>query len=86
MIIKQKKEACNLTLQIHGETVDFVNSFEYLGIHIDHNLSINNHVDTIYKKCTMKLSMLDKIRIFISQNIVLSIHKLMICPWIMGIL
>ena len=81
MFINPKKEVCNSNLQIHTENIDFVNSFEYLGIHIDHSLSMNNHVDSIYKKCTMKLSLLYKIRHFISQNTALSIFKSMIRPY-----
>ena len=81
MIIKHGNEQCNLRLYIHGESVDFVNSFEYLGIHIDHKLSMNNHVDAIYKKCTQKLAMLYKIRHFISHNTALLIYKTMIRPY-----
>ena len=40
MFIKSKSDQCNLNLYIHGENVEYVNSFEYLGIHIDHNLSM----------------------------------------------
>ena len=50
MIIKQNHTQGDLNLYIHGEQVDFVNSFEYLGIHMDHTLSMNNHVDSVYKK------------------------------------
>ena len=78
-IAENSREKCtrdnnSLNLYIHGEKVDFVNSFEYLGIHIDHNLSMNNHVDSVYKK----LAMLYKVRNFISQHTALSIYKAMI--------
>ena len=81
MIIKLKNVQSNVNRYIHGEKIDFVNSFAYLGIRIDHNLSMNNHVDSIYKKCTTKLGMLYKIRNFISQNTALSIYKAMIRPY-----
>ena len=80
MLIKSKNDLCNLNLYIHDEKVDYVNSFEHVGIHIDHNLSMNNHVDSIFKKCTVKLSTLYKIRGFISSDISLSIYTAMIRP------
>ena len=55
--------------------VDFVNSFEYIGIHVDNKLSMNSHVDSIHRKCTSKLAMLYKIRNFISQDTALLVSK-----------
>ena len=81
MIIKSDSEKSDLKLNIHGENIEFVNSFEYLGIHIDQTLSMNSYVDSIYKKCTMKLSMLYKIRNFISKDTALLILKTMIRPY-----
>ena len=52
----------NLDLYIHEAKLDVVNSFEYLGIHVDNCLVMNNHVDSVYKKCMTKLGMLYKIR------------------------
>ena len=81
MIVKRDKEPCPLKMYINGEAIDFVNSFEYLGIHIDHNLSMNNHADSVYKKCISKLSTLYKIRSFISRKTALLIYKTMIRPY-----
>ena len=50
MIIKPGKERVNFNLFIHDEKLDVVNSFEYLSIHIDNCLTMNNHVDSIHKK------------------------------------
>ena len=73
MFIKPGNERCDLKLYIYGECLDVVNSFEYLGIHIDHALSMNNHVDCIYKKCITKLGMLYKVHSFISKDTALCI-------------
>ena len=81
MIIKPCKERVNLNLFLHDEKLDVVNSFEYLGIHIDNCLTMNNHVDSIHKKCITKLGMLYKIRGFISQDTSLLIYKTMIRPY-----
>ena len=81
MIIKPGKERVNFNLFIHDEKLDVVNSFEYLGIHIDNCLTMNNHVDSIHKKCITKLGMLYKIRGFISQDTSLLLYKTMIRPY-----
>ena len=81
MFIKSGKERCDQKLYIHGEGIDYVNSFEYLGMHIDHKLTMNNHVDSIYKKSISKLSMLYKLRRFISQDTALHIYKTLIRPY-----
>ena len=71
----------NLDLYIHEAKLDVVNSFEYLGIHVDNCLVMNNHVNSVYKKCMTKLGMLYKIRSFISCETALLIYKTMIRPY-----
>ena len=55
MLIKSNVENVNLNLYIHDTKLDFVNSFEYLGIHVDKTLGMNNHIDSAYRKCMTKL-------------------------------
>ena len=81
MVIKSGRERANFNLYIHGKKLDTVNSFEYLGIHIDNRLVMNNHVDSIHRKCMTKLNMLYKIRNFISRKTSLLIYKTMIRPY-----
>ena len=71
----------NVNLYICDKRIDIVNSFEYLGIHIDNGLVMNNHVESIHKKCMTKLGMLYKICGFISQSTALLIYKTMIRPY-----
>ena len=81
MLIKSNAENVNLNLYIHDTKLDFVSRFEHLGIHIDKTLGMNNHIDSVYRKCMTKLVMLYKIRNFISRDIALLIYKTMIRPY-----
>ena len=74
MFIKRGNDQSNIKLNIQVGNLDTVNRFEYLGIHIDHGLTMNNQVDCMYKKCMMNLSMLYKIRGFISHDTALLIY------------
>ena len=47
MVIKSGNKLSGVELYIHGIKLDIVNSFEYLGIHIDNGLVINTHVDSM---------------------------------------
>ena len=49
--------------------------------HIDNGLVMNNHVDSVYRKCVTKLTMLYKIRSFISRDISLLMYKTVIRPY-----
>ena len=47
MVIKSGNKLSVVELYIHCIKLDIVNSFEYLGIHIDNGLVINTHVDSM---------------------------------------
>ena len=66
MLTQPNAEGVILNLYIHDAKLDFVNSFEYLDFHVDKSLGMNNHINSLYRKCMAKLGMLYKIRSFIS--------------------
>ena len=60
-------------VQIGSENVDQVDSFKYLGIVIDTNLTFSNHVDAIIKKSNQRLYLLRKLRSFNVSSHVMSL-------------
>ena len=81
MFIKPNVDCVNPNLYIGDIKLDIVNSFEYLGIHVDNGLVMNNHIDSVHRKCITKLGMLYKIRSFISRDTSLLIYKTIIRPY-----
>ena len=59
-------------VQIRSEKVEQVNSFKYLGVTIDDNLTFSNHVSATLKKANQRLYLLRKLRSFNVRSHVLS--------------
>lgn len=51
-------------LNIHGQQVEQVQSFKYLGTDIDNSLSLRQHADSVYKKGQQLLHLLRKLGTF----------------------
>ena len=73
MIIKSGNGRVNFNLYIHNERLDIVNTFEFLGIHID------NGLDSIQRKCMTKLNMFYNIRGCIILRV--NVGKTKACPF-----
>ena len=49
---------------------------------LDNKLSMNDHIDNMWKKANAKIGILSKIRRFISQKMAINIYKCMIRPYL----
>ena len=58
---------------LESENVDQAENFKYLGIVIDENLTLTNHVDAIIKKTNQRLYLLRKLRSFNVSSHVMSL-------------
>ena len=68
----------NNICKIYNQELSYVNSFKYLGVDIDKNLSMKNYFDTVYKLVNHKLYLLKLIRTSLTIDAALSIGKSMI--------
>lgn len=58
-------------LMIHNVCIAQVNSYKYLGVHIDCNLSWKDHVNSMCSRIQKRLSFLRRLRVFgVGQKIV----------------
>ena len=57
-----------------------VRSYEYLGIILDDKLSMNDYLESMWKKANAKTGILAKIRRFITEKTAMKIYKCMIRP------
>ena len=67
-------------ITLNAKTLGKVTQYEYLGMVLEHKLSMDRQIESMYKKATKKLGILSKIRMFISCKTSARIYKTMIRP------
>ena len=67
-------------IKIGDYKLGIVRVYEYLGIMLDDQLSMNDYLDTMWKKSNAKVWILAKIRRFITKKTALRIYNCMIRP------
>ncbi len=70
----------NFNLYMGGELLERVESFKYLGVKLDQHLTFQDHIDWVYRKSSMKLGAIRKIRKNLTQPIALSLYKSLVLP------
>ena len=80
MTIQHTKPDLEPEVHVNNKCVSTVKSYEYLGMILDNKLSMNDHIDNMWKKASTKVGILSKIRRFISQKNAINIYKCMIRP------
>ena len=69
----------NKDITISGNPVGYTNSYSYLGIDIDSSLTFKQYYNNMFKKISYKLSLLRRIRHFVTFKAALDITKTMFC-------
>lgn len=65
----------SLSLTLCDQTVEIVNSFKYLGTHVDDKLSFTENTDCICKKAGQRMFLIRKLKEFgVSQNILEKVY------------
>ena len=87
MIVPSNREDCydlDLTrrVQVNGERLENVHSYNYLGVVVDDRLSFTDFVDHKYAKANMRLYQLKRLRPYINNDIACRIYKQTILPLI----
>lgn len=71
-----------LNLAIGSESLDRVESYDYLGISIDASLNMEKAINTTYKKASNKLYLFGLIRKYFNCKLALNIFKAMVMPYL----
>lgn len=74
------KNAPDLQIIMDGRLLKQCEDFKYLGVYIDNTLSWNKHITYLASRIYPKLKMLNRIAPFLSQRVLLNIHKQTILP------
>ena len=78
----QTKKIGDHHMTVNATKLDKVNSYKYLGITLDSNLTFNKHIENCKKFATHKVFLLSKIRKYINMETSLKIFKSMVIPYI----
>ena len=68
MLISNKEDNLYASLMIRERPLCKVTQYEYLGVIIDQDLEMVTQIDSIFKKASLKLGILSKIRRFITED------------------
>ena len=80
LTIKHTPSNIEPSVRVNGTNISNVQTYEYLGMILDNKLSMNEHVNNMWKKANAKVGILSKIRRFITERTALNIYKCMIRP------
>ena len=75
-----QKRIINPKLKINGYDIEIVDSFNFLGIHLDKDLKWKNHLDIIRKKISRIMGVLCRLKHFLPENILLTIYNALVLP------
>ena len=67
-------------IYIDNTLIDYIDTFNFLGVYIDKTLRWNSHIDFIACKISKVIGMLNKLKHFLPPNILLSIYNALIVP------
>ena len=66
---RQKLElSSDIEIQLHGQNIERLSSFCYLGVTLDEHLSWNEHIEIICNKVSKPLGLLSRIRPYLTQK------------------
>lgn len=70
------KNTTDVVINYNSHKLKEVNTYKYLGVHMDSLLTWNDHFSHMHKKVYPKLCLLNRISSFLPRHVLLSIYKL----------
>ena len=70
-----QKQITTPKLEIDGTSIEFANSFNYLGITIDKHLSWQDHMNSIANKISKYIGIINKLKKYVSPKTLLSMYN-----------
>ena len=79
---KHNKAVPNLKLSINGRTIDQGTRFNFLGLHLNSQLTWHTHIEEISKKISRVTGIIYKMQNILPSKILLSLYNTLILPHI----
>ena len=71
---KSRTRNSSLSIKINGIPLEIVQSYRYLGLHIDHQLKWNSHITEMYKKLSRSVGILGKLKYYVPSPTLRTIY------------
>ena len=71
-----------LNLRISNDTIEHVNEFNFLGLHLNSKLNWDTHVNIVEKRISRAVGLIRKLQLIFPRTILLSIYNALILPHI----
>ena len=80
--VSDVKSVTDVNIEISQNRIEFVNSYKYLGIHLDPKMSFQHQFKETYKLASFKLLLLKRVRPVVTEFTALTIVKSMLLPYL----
>jgi hypothetical protein len=67
-------------IYIDNHEIEFVNKFNFLGLHLDSGLTWQHHINIISKKISKVIGILNRLKNFLPRNVLLTIYNSLLLP------
>ncbi len=82
MIVTNKKLTGSITVQINGQQLEECQTYKYLGVYIDKNISWKTHTEHVCTKLSRACGALAKTRHYVSEDVLKSIYYALLNSYI----
>ena len=80
MIFHKRKKVPNLSIALNNIAITKVDTFNYLGIFLDSNLSWKSHTDMLVLKISTLIGVLHRVKKYFLKSILITIYTSLITP------
>ena len=77
-----KNSQQNIDIILDNTKLDRVTSTKFLGVIIDENLTLKNHIDGVTKTISRNIGMINKLKFFIPERIMYTLYCSLVSPYI----
>ena len=70
----------DLNIAYHHQSISKASTYKYLGLTLDQNLNLNDHLTKTYKKATGRLNLLRRLRPQLTVKAAITVYQLMLIP------
>ena len=75
------KKSKKVKIRVSGDTLKLVPPYKYLGLSLDSTLNFGQHIASIVKTISFKMTLLAKMKKILNDNVALQIYKSMLLPY-----
>ena len=75
---KTNNASFNIKLSLNGKVINHVNAFKFLCVTVDQNLTWNQHITNMTKKCSSIIGILYKVKRFLPESALITLYNTLV--------